>query len=156
MRKSGLISLVVILFIISALFYLPYIEFLAQEHKFRHDNQLLDYLYQDNFGVKLCLLTLLFPLVLMIESTFWNESRSIWKRVILVIQSALIIWGGYIVWFLMSFNIFTGMYELKAPYYLILVYLILGVVWNILLAIPYFDKKLISGIFNKLSLTKDK
>jgi len=157
LAKTGLIAVIIILSIIAIFFYLPYIEFLSPEHRFRHDNQLIDHFNQSNYYINLSLLTLFFPIMLVIESTFWISPRNNWNKIILIMQSALIIWGGFIIWFIMSFNIFSGKYILKIPFYLILIYLSLGAIWNVLLVIPFFNKhKLISGTFEKLSLLKPK
>ena len=157
MKKSGLIPLVIILSIIWFSFYLPYIEFNDSEHKFRHDNQLIDQLENSNYWTKLMMLTLFYPLLLVIESTFWKEKKNLWKRLILIVQSILIAIGGLYVWFIMSFNIFSGSYDYKVSFYLILVYLAMGSLWNLFLGIPYFDKSIIiNWTYNKLSLTKPK
>lgn len=157
MIKSGLISLFIILCLIGLSFYLPYIEYYDPEHKFRHDNQLIDQLKNSNYWSKLILLTLFYPLLLVIESTFWTGKRKLWNRFILISQAILIIIGGFYIWFIMSFNIFSGRYDYEVPFYLILTYLTLGALWNFLLGIPFFDNNnIISGTYNKLSLTKPK
>jgi hypothetical protein len=57
----------------------------------------------------------------------------------------------------MSFNIFCGRWDYEFPFYLILTYLAIGVLWNLLLGFPFFDNyKTVTGIYYKLSLTKPK
>lgn len=152
MKKSGVISLLLILCVIVTFFYVPYIEFLEPESKTTQEDQLLDYLDGDFSVVTLCLLTMFYPVLLIMESTIWGLKKSVFHRAILVIQTLLIGYGGFIMWFLMSFNIFAGPYVYKVPFYLIVTYLIIGVIWHILLVIPYFDDKRVSGLFAGLSL----
>lgn len=157
MKKSGLISLVIILFIIGLSLYLPYIEFYDPEHKFRHDNQLVDQLRSSNYWSIMILLTLFYPLLLVIESTLWKGKKNLWNRLVFIAQSILIGFGGFCIWFVMSFNVFCGNYDYLLPFYLTSVYLALGVLWNLLLSIPYFDEKtLINSSYKKLSLTSPK
>ena len=150
MKKSGLISVAIILGVIGILFYLPYINFLVPEHKIQQDNQLIELVSVDNIWIKLSLLTFFIPVIVIFESTFW-KTRNIWYRFILIIQAILMFWGVYIFLVLTSLSIFSGKYEINANYYMIIGYLILGGILNILLAIPFFyNHKLITGIFKKL------
>lgn len=155
MKKSGLISLTIILSIIGIFLYLPYLEFYEIEHKIRHDNQLIDHWKNSNYTIKLILITLFYPLLLVIESTFWKGKKNLWKRFILVSQSILIAIGGFFIWFIMTVHFFTGSYEFKLPYYFISGYLLVGSIWNIFLSMPFYDKySLIIWPYDQLSLRK--
>lgn len=153
MKKSGIISLLIILSFIAVFLTLPYIEYYDPEHKFRHDNRLIHQLKHSNVSSKIVVLTLFYPLLLIIESSLWTEKRKLRKRIIFISQAILILIGGFFLWFIMSFNIFSGRWSYQLPFYLVLTYLFLGILWDFLLGIPYFDNSnIITGSFKKLSI----
>ena len=155
MNKSGLIILITILSFIGLIFFLPYIEFHQPKHKYSQNNQLIDYLIDSGIEAKLILPILFYPLFLVIESTMWKKKKKLWNRFIFFLQGVFITFLGFYVWFIMAFHLFINNYSYTALFYLILTYLSLGIIWNILLAIPYFDNnRFINGTYNKLSLKK--
>lgn len=158
MNRRSLILSFLTIGIALILLFLPYIEFFEPEDKMAQEDQLIDHF---NTGVLplhmyASALVFLFPIILSIESFFWGLRRNTWSRVVLLIQAALMLWGTYVIWFVMSFNIFVGPYEFKTAFYLILAYLIIGPIWSLLLSIPLFDKnRLISTSFTRLSQSEE-
>lgn len=166
MTRSGTISLFAAMAVIACTLFIPYIKYKlppnGQENEFQklsdEDDQLAD--AYPSAGEKapeliLIMLPLFYPLILLLESTLWTDRKKAWKRILLVVQGLAMIVGGYLICFIMSFRIFCPPYEYLAMYYIIPLYLLVGIVWNLLLAIPGLDgSKIISGSFEKLSLRK--
>lgn len=154
MNKSGLFLLLGFLILILSLLYLPYRKTIVQ------DDQLIDsllkfYHHDSSFypnALNLIPLILFYPVLLILEATL---KKRIVLRLIFILQAILIGILGSGVWFIMSWCLFCSTKNLVFGYYIIMVYLILGIVWNILLAIPHFkDHKIIYGSFVRLSLLK--
>ena len=155
MNIKGVIILICIVALLVLFFLAPYIIFHNESASNYRDNQLIDHWNDENVDFKIILLTLLYPFLLIIESTFWKSRNEIWKRIVLLLQSLLVFSGGFFIWFVMSFHLFSGPYDYQIVFYLIIIYLSIGIGWNLLLAIPFFDKnKWISNSFNALSLRK--
>ena len=155
MNIKGVIILICIVVLLALFFFAPYIIFHNESTLNYRDNQLIDLWKDENADFKIILLTLLYPFLLIIESTFWKSRNDIWKRILLILQSILIFSGGFFIWFVMSFHLFISNYDYQIVFYLIIIYLSIGIVWNLLLAIPFFDKnKWISNSFKALSLRK--
>lgn len=155
MNRIGIIILIFCLGLIALFFFAPYIIFENESAMLYRDNQLIDHWKDENADFKIILLTLFYPILLIIESTLWNSRKDAWKRIILLLQSILIFSGGFFIWFVMSFHLFSGPYQYQITFYLIILYLSIGIAWNLLLAIPFFDKnKSISNSFKVLSLRK--
>jgi hypothetical protein len=166
MTRTGTVSLLAALLLIACTLFIPYIRYKlppnGQENEFQklsdEDDQLAD-AYR-SAGEKepvliLIMLPLFYPLILLLESTFWTDRKKVWKRLLLVVQGLAMIIGSYLICFIMSFRIFCPPYEYLFMYYIIPVYLLIGIVWNLLLAIPGLDgSKVISRSFERLSLKK--
>ncbi|MBV1924696.1 MAG: hypothetical protein KUG68_11785 [Flavobacteriaceae bacterium] len=155
MNLKGVFILLIVLSLIVLFFFAPYIVFQNQSALEYRDNQIIDHWKDENTDFRIILLALFYPILLILESTFWSTRKVIWKRILLLLQSILVFSGGFFIWFVMSFHLFTGPYEYQLVFYLIIIYLSIGIAWNLLLAIPFFDKnKKISNSFKALSLQK--
>lgn len=155
MNKKGVIILIIFLGLIAVFLFVPYIVFHNDSLFHYKDNQLIDHWRNDSIEIKVMLLALLYPIPLIIESTVWNSRKVLWKRFLLILQSILVFSGGFFIWFVMTFHLFTGPYDYLFVFYLIMIYLSIGIVWNLLLGIPFFDKnKQLSNSFKALSLRK--
>lgn len=155
MKINGKIISVAVLLLIAVLLILPYIEFQSINSRSHRDNQLIDLWFSNDSFAKIILITLFYPFLLILEATYWKHINNIWKRLLFFFQSLLILYGGFIIWFIMSFHLFTGPYDYQIAFYLILIYLSIGVVWSLLLSIPYFDRFLwMKNSFKILSLKR--
>ena len=96
---------------------------------------------------------LFYPIFLMIEANIWRGQFKIRHRVILIIQCLLLSIGSFYIWFIMTFHLFVTPHKYLAGFYLILSYLILGVICHLFLILPIKRFKPAHIIFNKLMLT---
>lgn len=80
-----------------------------------------------------------FPFLLMIEATFFPEIRNSWRRILFLIQAIALSYGTLVVLLFMVFKLFTDIQELPA-FYFVMLYLSLGVLWNLLLILPNTKK----------------
>lgn len=95
-----------------------------------------------------------FPFLLMIEATFFPKIRKGWWRILFLIQALALGYGTLIVLFFMVFKLFTNLQEQPAFYFIVL-YLHLGVLWNLLLILPDTKKlKWIQKSFEMMSFRK--
>jgi hypothetical protein len=112
-----------------------------------------------------------FPFLLMIEATFFPKIRKGWWRILFLIQALALGYGTLIVLFFMVFKLFTNLQEqpgvlfyhcyffmvfkLFSAFYFIVLYLHLGVLWNLLLILPDTKKlKWIQKSFEMMSFRK--
>ncbi|MBI3135749.1 MAG: hypothetical protein HYZ14_13820 [Bacteroidetes bacterium] len=101
-------------------------------------------------------LAFFFPFLLSIESTFFPNIRTGWWRLIFLGQAALFLYLTFLVWLLMVFKFFTEIHVFIS-YYLILIYLGMGVAWNLILALPYTDRAtFVQKSFEILSFKSEK
>jgi hypothetical protein len=101
------------------------------------------------------ILTFCFPLILSLESTFFPKMRNHLWRTFFIIQAALLFWMTLAIWVMMVFKWFNEIHFF-ITYYLVLIYLSLGVLWNLLLGIPIVEINFIQKSFDVLSLKKKK
>jgi hypothetical protein len=158
MKKTGVIYLIIALILIIGMLNVPYIVF---EHKVAPSVDSFEIIgsqktlfNNDSFeDVWLIYLALFYPIFLMIEANIWRGQFKIRHRVILIIQCLLLGIGSFCIWFIMTFHLFEKPYKYLAGFYLILSYLILGVVCHLFLILPIKRFKPAHIIFNKLMLT---
>jgi hypothetical protein len=118
------------------------------------NENLLDQFDTPEMFTGLCVI-FFFPFLLMIEATFFPKIRTGWCRVLFLIQALALGYGTLVVLLFMVFKLFTDIQELPA-FYLILLYLSLGVLWNLLLILP--DTKKLNWIqksFEMMSFKKN-
>lgn len=99
---------------------------------------LLDQFEDPEMMAALCLI-FFFPFLLMFEATFFPKIRNGWWRILFLLQALALACGTFVVLLLMVFKLFTDIQELPA-FYFILLYLCLGVLWNLLLILPNTKK----------------
>lgn len=99
---------------------------------------LLDQFEDPEMMASLCLI-FFFPFLLMIEATFFPKIRDGWWRILFFIQAIALSYGTLVALLFMVFKLFTDIQELPA-FYFILLYLCLGVLWNLLLILPNTKK----------------
>jgi hypothetical protein len=160
MKKTGVIYLIIALILIIGMLNVPYIVF---EHKVApsvdsfeiigSQKTLFNNGSSDNPLVWLIYSVLFYPIFLMIEANIWRGQFKIRHRVILIIQCLLLGIGSFCIWFIMTFHLFVKPYKYLAGFYLILSYLILGVICHLFLILPIERFKPAHIIFNKLMLT---
>jgi hypothetical protein len=158
MKKTGVIYLIIALILIIGMLNVPYIVF---EHKVAPSVDSFEIIgsqktlfNNDSFeDVWLIYLALFYPIFLMIEANIWRGQFKIRHRVILIIQCLLLGIVSFCIWFIMTFHLFEKPYKYLAGFYLILSYLILGVVCHLFLILPIKRFKPAHIIFNKLMLT---
>lgn len=117
------------------------------------NESLLDQFDTPEMFTALCII-FFFPFLLMIEATFFPKIRNGWWRILFLIQAVALAYGTLNVLFFMVFKLFTDLQELPA-FYFILLYLCLGVLWNLLLLLP--DTKKLNWIqksFEMMSFRK--
>lgn len=111
----------------------------GEEFSFYTVNEnLLDQFDTPEMFTALCVI-FFFPFLLMIEATFFPKIRMGWWRVLFFLQAAALAYGTLVVLLFMVFKLFTDIQELPA-FYFILLYLCLGVLWNLLLILPNTKK----------------
>jgi hypothetical protein len=155
MNRSGLISLGVLGIISYALLYVPYIEYHSIKSEITRNNRLIEDLMNVSFPFNLMPLTFLFPLLLSLEASYLTGTKTIWIRLLYVFQALMIFMAGFYIWFLMSFHLFVSKYEYQMTFYLVIIYFAILGIWNILLAIPFFDNnKPVSGTFRLMALIR--
>jgi len=106
MKKSGLIISILLLGFICLAFYMPYLKVININNKFTRSDQLIDHLGGDTIE-RIALLTMFYPLLLIVESTFWTSINKLWKRILLFNQGLLIAAGSFLIWIIMSLHIFV-------------------------------------------------
>jgi hypothetical protein len=90
----------------------------------------------DSIEMRIALFVIFFfPFLLMIEATFFPKIRNGWWRILFLIQAIALSYGTLVVLLFMVFKLFTDIQELPA-FYFVMLYLCLGVLWNLLLILP--------------------
>ena len=102
------------------------------------NENLLDQFEEPEMRTALCII-FFFPFLLMLEATFFPKIRNGWWRILFLVQALALGYGTLIVMFFMVFKLFTNLQEQPAFYFIIL-YLHLGVLWNLLLILPNTKK----------------
>ncbi len=165
MNKRALIFCFIFASIIIALLIIDNQEYSAEVYDY--DEQEFELVYvdwipqsiSDQMGLNVQSVILLaifgFPFLLVFESSFFPKMRTGWWRLLFFIQAIILAWATFGVWFLMVFKLWADIHFF-ITYYLILFYLGLGVLWNLLLGIPFVEIKFIQKGFEVLSLKQKK
>lgn len=155
MRKSGIISLLIVGSAAIALLFFPYVTYFEYGIVVGHE-RLIDNMIPINNnpdGSWWLSLTPITPFVLIIESIFISDNKRNLHRILFIAQGLLIILFGFLTY--VGMNLIFVPHYILITYHFILLHSSVTALWSILLGIPYFDSsKLINNTFRNLSLIK--